>query len=70
MNNPHALFPKNRYLKIMILPELGGHVQMALDKTNDYHFVYCNCVINPRRLAATVPATGAKLAVMCGILIF
>src|SRR5690242_4146513 len=35
-----ALFLENRYLKIMILPELGGRVQMALDKTNGYHFIY------------------------------
>jgi hypothetical protein len=31
----------------MILPELGGRVQMALDKTNNYHFVYYNQVIKP-----------------------
>ena len=29
-----AVFLENRYLRIMILPELGGRVQMALDKTN------------------------------------
>jgi tetratricopeptide (TPR) repeat protein len=42
-----ALFLENRWLKIMILPELGGRVQMALDKTNDYHLVYYNRVIKP-----------------------
>src|SRR5512133_3986746 len=42
-----ALFLENRYLKIMILPEIGGRVQMALDKTNGYHFVYYNRVIKP-----------------------
>ena len=42
-----ALFLENRYLKIMILPELGGRVQMALDKTNGYHFIYYNRVIKP-----------------------
>ena len=31
----------------MVLPELGGRVQMALDKTNGYHFVYYNRVIKP-----------------------
>jgi tetratricopeptide (TPR) repeat protein len=40
-----ALFLENRYLKIMILPEIGGRVQMALDKTNGYHFIYYNRVI-------------------------
>jgi hypothetical protein len=38
----HRDFLENRYLKIMILPEIGGRVQMALDKTNGYHFVYYN----------------------------
>src|SRR5438132_12769291 len=42
-----AVFLENRYLKIMILPEIGGRVQMALDKTNNYHFVYYNQVIKP-----------------------
>ncbi len=42
-----VLFLENCYLKIMILPELGGRVQMALDKTNDYDFDYCNRIINP-----------------------
>ncbi|ANH83895.1 DUF5107 domain-containing protein [Niabella ginsenosidivorans] len=42
-----ALFLENEYLKVMILPELGGRIQMAYDKTNDYHFVYHNRVIKP-----------------------
>jgi tetratricopeptide (TPR) repeat protein len=42
-----AVFLENAYLKIMILPKLGGRVQMALDKTNGYHFVYHNRVIKP-----------------------
>jgi hypothetical protein len=36
----NAIYLENRYLKIMLLPELGGRVQMALDKTNGYHFIY------------------------------
>jgi tetratricopeptide (TPR) repeat protein len=42
-----ALFLENRYLKVMVLPEIGGRVQMAVDKTNDYDFVYYNQVIKP-----------------------
>jgi tetratricopeptide (TPR) repeat protein len=42
-----GLFLENEYLKVMLLPERGGRVQMALDKTNDYHFVYYNQVIKP-----------------------
>lgn len=42
-----ALFLENEYLKVMILPELGGRIQRAYDKTNDYDFVYYNHVIKP-----------------------
>jgi len=40
-----ARYLENQYLKMMILPELRGRVQMALDKTNGYHFVYYNRVV-------------------------
>lgn len=50
-----ALFLENTYLKIMILPELGGRIQMALDKTNDYHFVYYNRVIKPALVGLAGP---------------
>lgn len=50
-----AVFLENRYLKILILPELGGRVQMALDKTNDYHFVYYNRVIKPALVGLAGP---------------
>ncbi len=39
-----ALFLENKYLKIMILPELGGRVQMAYDKIKQRHFIYYNSV--------------------------
>lgn len=42
-----AVYLENEYLKIMILPELGGRIQRAYDKTNDYDFVYYNHVIKP-----------------------
>jgi len=50
-----ALYLENRYLKIMILPEIGGRVQMALDKTNGYHFVYYNRVIKPALVGLAGP---------------
>lgn len=50
-----AIFLENRYLKIMVLPEIGGRVQMALDKTNNYHFVYYNRVIKPALVGLTGP---------------
>ena len=42
-----GLFLENAYLKIMILPELGGRVQMAYDKIANRHFIYYNQVIKP-----------------------
>ncbi len=50
-----AVFLENEYLKIMILPEIGGRVQMAYDKTNDYHFIYYNQVIKPALVGLTGP---------------
>jgi len=50
-----AIFLENQYLKIMLLPEIGGRVQMALDKTNDYHFVYYNEVIKPALVGLAGP---------------
>jgi hypothetical protein len=50
-----AVFIENRYLKIMVLPEIGGRVQMALDKTNGYHFVYYNRVIKPALVGLAGP---------------
>ncbi|ARS42430.1 DUF5107 domain-containing protein [Sphingobacteriaceae bacterium GW460-11-11-14-LB5] len=50
-----AVFLENDFIKIMILPELGGRIQMAYDKTNDYHFVYYNQVIKPALVGLTGP---------------
>ncbi len=51
----NALFLENQYLKIMILPELGGRVQMAYDKIKERHFVYYNQVIKPALVGLTGP---------------
>lgn len=50
-----ACFLENDYLKVMILPEIGGRIQMAYDKTNDYHFVYYNRVIKPALVGLAGP---------------
>ena len=42
-----AVFIENEYIKVMVLPELGGRVQMAYDKIAKRHFVYYNHVIKP-----------------------
>lgn len=43
----NAVYLENDYIKIMILPELGGRVQRAYDKVNKRDFVYFNQVIKP-----------------------
>lgn len=51
----HAVMLENEYLQIMILPEIGGRVQRALDKTNNYDFVYYNEVIKPALVGLAGP---------------
>ncbi|MDO7172534.1 DUF5107 domain-containing protein [Mariniflexile sp. AS56] len=50
-----ACYLENDYVKIMILPELGGRVQMAYDKVKKRHFVYYNEVIKPALVGLTGP---------------
>ncbi len=42
-----ALFLENEYIKLMILPEIGGRIHGGLDKTNGYDFFYRQQVIKP-----------------------
>ncbi len=50
-----GLYLENKYLKIMILPELGGRVQMSYDKIKQRHFIYYNQVIKPALVGLTGP---------------
>ena len=50
-----AVILENDYLYVMILPELGGRIQRALDKTNGYDFVYYNRVIKPALVGLAGP---------------
>ena len=42
-----AVTLENDYVKVVVLPSLGGRVYSAYDKTNGYDFVYKNQVIKP-----------------------
>ena len=42
-----ALYLENEYLKISVLPGIGGRLFSALDKTNNYDFIYHQHVIKP-----------------------
>lgn len=43
----NAVFLENEYLRLMILPEIGGRIHAGLDKTNNYDFFYRQRVIKP-----------------------
>jgi len=42
-----ALYLENKYIKLCVLPELGGKLFSALDKTNHYDIIYRQSVIKP-----------------------
>lgn len=51
----NAVFLENEYIKVMILPQLGGRIQMAYDKVKQRHFIYYNQVIKPALVGLTGP---------------
>jgi len=51
----HLVLLENEYLHIEIMPQLGGRVYRALDKTNDYDFIYYNRVIKPALVGLAGP---------------
>ncbi len=50
-----AVYIENEYIKVMVLPELGGRIQMAYDKIAKRHFVYYNHVIKPALVGLVGP---------------
>lgn len=42
-----AVILENNWLYVVVLPQLGGRIYTAYDKTNNYDFVYHNKVIKP-----------------------
>ena len=49
----NALYVENEYVKALVLPELGGRLHGAEDKTNGYGFLYDQKVIKPGLVAVT-----------------
>jgi tetratricopeptide (TPR) repeat protein len=54
-HNWHAVHLENEYVRLMILPELGGRIHIGFDKTNGYDFFYRNEVIKPALVGLTGP---------------
>ena len=50
-----AVFLENEFLRIMILPELGGRIQRAYDKVKNRDFIYYNQVIKPALVGLAGP---------------
>ena len=48
-----AVFLENEYVQVLILPEIGGRVHGALDKTNGYRWLYWQPTIKPGLISMT-----------------
>lgn len=46
---------ENEYLRVMVLPEIGGRIHVGLDKTNGYDFFYRQNVIKPALVGLAGP---------------
>lgn len=42
-----AIHLENQWVRLVLIPELGGRIHFAVDKTRDYDFFYRNNVIKP-----------------------
>jgi tetratricopeptide (TPR) repeat protein len=50
-----AVFLENEYLRLMLLPEIGGRIHVGVDKTNHYDFFYRQRVIKPALVGLAGP---------------
>ena len=50
-----AVHLENDFLRVMILPEIGGRIHVGLDKTNGYDFFYRQNVIKPALVGLAGP---------------
>jgi hypothetical protein len=50
-----AVWIENDFLRVMILPEIGGRIHIAQDKTNGYDMIYRQTVIKPALVGLAGP---------------
>jgi tetratricopeptide (TPR) repeat protein len=50
-----VIWLENEYLRVMILPEIGGRIHAILDKTNSYDLIYNQKVIKPALVGLAGP---------------
>ncbi len=58
VKKPHlwdAIHLENAWVRLVVLPELGGRIHVGLDKTNGYDFFYRNNVIKPALVGLAGP---------------
>lgn len=53
-----GVYLENEYIRLMVIPELGGRIFEAVDKTNGYNFFYRQHVVKP----ALIGMTGAWIS--------
>jgi tetratricopeptide (TPR) repeat protein len=49
----NAVVLENRFIKVLVLPEIGGRLHGALDKTNNYTWLYWQPTIKPGLISMT-----------------
>ena len=50
-----AVWLENKFLRVMVLPEIGGRIHVAQDKTHGYDFIYRQNVIKPALVGLAGP---------------
>ena len=50
-----AVHLENEFLRVMVLPEIGGRIHVGMDKTNGYDFFYRQNVIKPALVGLAGP---------------
>ena len=50
-----TIWIENEFVRVMILPELGGRIHAIQDKTNGYELIYNQCVIKPALVGLAGP---------------
>ncbi|MCC7054491.1 MAG: DUF5107 domain-containing protein [Gemmatimonadaceae bacterium] len=59
---------ENDYLKVMILPQVGGKIWSAIDKRSGRSFIYANSVVKFRDIAMRGPWTSGGIEANYGII--
>ena len=59
---------ENQYLKILILPEIGGKIWAAIEKKSNRSFIYSNSVVKFRDIAMRGPWTSGGIEANYGII--